>query len=104
VQAIPTKDGNTFLQNGEGENTQHLTSEEFSSKFYESELGQNILAKLGSDIKSPVNENDALKVWMQEKNRNNWFGSLKLLISREMLLWWRDKTQIKARLAQGECA
>jgi hypothetical protein len=66
-------------------------------------MGKEILSKVDSGIEGPQDDNAALKQWMQQRYRNTWYGSLKLLVSREMLLWWRDKTQIKARLAQGKC-
>jgi hypothetical protein len=28
---------------------------------------------------------------------------LNLVVRRELLIWWRDKYQIKAKLAQGMC-
>lgn len=35
--------------------------------------------------------------------QNPWNRSMKLLAARELLLWWRDKYQIKARIMQGIC-
>jgi hypothetical protein len=80
----------------------HLSSEEFSTKLYESEQGKRIIAKVDAGVAGQEEENAAFKQWMVQRYRNNWISSLNLLIKREMLLWWRDKTQIGARVAQGE--
>ena len=85
----------------DGDDFKHLNSEEFSAKFYESEMGKSIVEKVNAAVESPSNENASLKEWVGERYKNSWLGSLKLLVAREMLLWWRDKSQIKARLAQG---
>lgn len=99
LQALPTKDGKEFLVDKEAAS---FTSEEFSQKFYESELGKSILKKLDSELEGLQDENEALKEWMKQTYRNDWYGSLKLLVQREMLLWWRDKTPLYARIGQGK--
>ena len=66
-------------------------------------MGKEILSHVNTRVESATDENSALKAWMQERYRNDWYSSLKLLVAREMLLWWRDKTQIRARVLQGEC-
>lgn len=102
LQALPTKDGMSFL-NGD-ENQKHLLSEEFCTKFYESPQGQSIIASVQPDEPSKTEEsaieNTGHHDWMQEKYRNSALTSLNLVVRREMLLWWRDKSQIRARLAQ----
>jgi hypothetical protein len=60
-------------------------------------LGRSII----EEIEAPSNVPDAaIAKWMKKKYINTWYASLKLLVDREMLLWWRDKNQIYARLAQ----
>eukprot|EP00522_Entomoneis_paludosa_P012046 CAMPEP_0172443714 /NCGR_PEP_ID=MMETSP1065-20121228/3929_1 /TAXON_ID=265537 /ORGANISM="Amphiprora paludosa, Strain CCMP125" /LENGTH=1500 /DNA_ID=CAMNT_0013194039 /DNA_START=53 /DNA_END=4555 /DNA_ORIENTATION=+ len=119
LQALPTKDGAAFLKKprldsiasaGSQVGTEvaphsemspkHLTTDEFVQKFYESEQGQEIMAKLAS----PMNEGkDADFVRDIAKNRyaNPTLTSLKLVIQRELLLWWRDKYQLKAKIGQN---
>lgn len=33
---------------------------------------------------------------------NSWYTSMKLLVDRELLLWWRDKYQLKVKTAQSK--
>jgi hypothetical protein len=102
---LPTKDGKNFLQKEKEEDSKHLNAKEFSAKFYESDLGQAILGKLHNEMAKAQSEDIVFKKDLQHKFRNSSIESLKLLIRREMLLWWRDKDHIKvkARVAQGEC-
>mmetsp|Transcript_5811 Transcript_5811/g.16301 ORF Transcript_5811/g.16301 Transcript_5811/m.16301 type:complete len:1475 (+) Transcript_5811:148-4572(+) len=111
LQALPTKDGAQFLaedQNihADGDEVdvdtgrKHLTTDEFVEKFYESEYGQKIMERLSS----PMQEGDDAKfVRDMAKNRyaNPTFKSLKLVVQRELLLWWRDKYQLKAKIGQN---
>jgi len=105
-KALPTKDGRQFLRKEEGEDQpEHLTTAEFMAKFNETELG-GIMRK---ETERPVPTEDekanfeAAKKWLGQTYRNSWFASLKLLVAREYLLWWRDKTQIYAKVGQGKC-
>lgn len=79
--------------------SRHLSPKEFHEKFYESGLGQIILEAL----EAPESEPDALvKTLSEGRYKNNWLESLNLLVKRELLLWWRDKYQIKAKIAQSK--
>ena len=74
----------------------HLTNEEFAQKFTESKRGQEIRRKLqepprGISLNVPT---------LNQKYVNPPWRSIKLLIHRELLLWWRDKTKRIARLIQ----
>jgi hypothetical protein len=110
IQALPTKDGVEFLkdtsQQADEEHpaeTKHLTPDEFHDKFYESELGQNILREVEKAVGVPNPElmgNEVMQKWVGNRFRNGTFESLKLLIYRECLLWWRDKVGIRTRIAQ----
>eukprot|EP00536_Pseudo-nitzschia_multiseries_P009814 jgi/Psemu1/242415/estExt_Genewise1.C_2850020 len=110
LQALPTKTGADFLdvtvQDETGEAPKlHLSSDEFHSKFYESEHGQKILKILDAPIEKKKRNSDLFafeKVRKQytKRYRNSSLRSLKLLIARECLLWWRDKAGIKTRLIQ----
>jgi ABC-type multidrug transport system ATPase subunit len=90
-QALPTKDGEEFLKGkkkdeGVGETTKHLTSEEFRQKFYESDQGKQILEKIDSPFeiteKNKALNTDKVKKWYSKRYRNTSMGSLKLLIYR----------------------
>mmetsp|Transcript_17034 Transcript_17034/g.39117 ORF Transcript_17034/g.39117 Transcript_17034/m.39117 type:complete len:1432 (-) Transcript_17034:3850-8145(-) len=110
LQALPTKDGAQFLdvtiEDGNIERPKrHLSSDEFHSKFYESEFGQKILETLHVPIE--VHKRNSELFALQEvrelytkRFRNSSMQSLKLLIAREFLLWWRDKPVIRARIIQ----
>lgn len=108
---MPTKDGAEFLtspqpdEDGEvGGPASHLTSDQFHTTFYSSDLGKKILEELGTPFESTQNNaeivTEAVRKLMASKYRNNWYGSLKLLGRREFVLWWRDKRQIKSRIGQ----
>lgn len=113
LQALPTREGWIYLskvQEHGGDATvlpeplmkelkdSHMTTKEFHARFYESERGRAILAKLEEPMeKAP----DNLRAKASVRYRNSTFESLKLLTQRELLLWWRDKYQINAKLAQA---
>jgi hypothetical protein len=82
----------------------HLTSDQFHTTFYESDLGKKILEELDTPFEITKNNSEivteAMRKMMGSKYRNNWYGSLKLLAHRECLLWWRDKAARKTRVAQ----
>jgi hypothetical protein len=104
-KALPTKDGGQFLRKKEGEEQpKHLTTAEFMAKFNESELGEIMLKE--TERPGPTEDEkaalEAAKKWLGQTYRNSWFASLKLLVAREFLLWWRDKTQIYAKVGQGK--
>lgn len=94
LQALPTKDGSRFLRDS---GKTHLSAEEFRERFYASERGKQILENLESPTKD---EGDFLRDMSSQRYKNSRFKSLKLLTRRELLLWWRDKYQIRAKVAQ----
>ena len=57
-------------------------------------------------IEEPLAEEYVLtveeKLAFKARYHNSSFQSLKLLVGRELLLWTRDRYQIKARLMQGK--
>jgi len=108
LQALPTEDGEEFIDSVARDDgfvdtpPKHLTTEEFRTKFYESEQGKKILQKLETlvDTNNESKSTDAIKKYYQSKYRNSALESLKLLVNRECLLWWRDKAGIKTRIFQ----
>jgi hypothetical protein len=99
-KTLPTREGKAFLE--DPEKTAHLSSEEFRNMFDSTEHAK--LVK--EELQQPVPEKDgdpltemALTHFVNKSTRSMW-----LLCRREMLLWWRDKYQIKARLLQGTVA
>ncbi|KAL3909715.1 MAG: hypothetical protein SGILL_007978, partial [Bacillariaceae sp.] len=113
LQALPTKDGAMFLkgntdgkaEEGPAETTsKHLTSEEFHIKFYESEKGKKILEEVSKPHEKSDNNRknvtEELMKYLGHRYMNGVWSSLKLLVYRECLLWWRDKAGIKTRVAQ----
>jgi hypothetical protein len=106
---LPTIDGEDFIEavdsDGFVEAPKHLTTDEFHLKFYESEQGKKILKELESPVEMTDNnksllENDKVKKYYSNRYRNRSLASLQLLVSRECLLWWRDKAEIKSRIVQ----
>ena len=77
----------------------HLTTDDFVEKFYSSERGKKIIDQLDAPINADI---EFVKKIAANKYANSSFVSLKLLARRELLLWWRDKYQIKAKIGQSE--
>ena len=109
---MPTKDGAQFLE-GHGQDSGveapnlHLTSDDFRQKFYASQRGKELLEKLKVEPEQETVEHnrsiyssDDVKKLYSSRYRNTAMASLRLLIQRECMLWWRDKATIKARIAQ----
>jgi hypothetical protein len=105
VQALPTKDGYMYLKEASGNDVdkaqlinKHLSSEELRDKFYSSVRGREIIER----VEAPVGEGgDKVREIAEKKFANSWSKSLRLVVRREVLLWWRDKYQIYAKLSQG---
>jgi hypothetical protein len=105
VQALPTKDGYMYLKEASGGGVdkaqlieKHLSSDELRDKFYASARGREIIER----VEAPVGEGgNKLRAIAEKKFANSWSKSLKLVVRREVLLWWRDKYQIYAKLSQG---
>lgn len=107
LQTLPTPDGARFLRitggkdDEEGGKAKHLTTDEFVAKFEASPRGQQIIEHL----KSPM-QGDEVQHFIRsigsDKFKNSCWGSFRLLARRELLLWWRDKYQIKAKIIQSK--
>lgn len=95
LQSLPTKDGAKYLANPE--EMTHLTNEEFAQKFIESEHGEEILRKLQQPPKG-ISLKD--KPGMNQKYANSALRNLNLVIRRELVIWWRDRTKRIARTIQ----
>lgn len=104
LQALPTKDGWQFLNEIDLDvpysslAARHLTPEQFREKFNESKFG---LAQL-EQVEAPVGDDAGIiREIASRKFQNSAFKSLKLVASRELLLWWRDKYAIKMKVTQN---
>lgn len=96
LQALVSKDGKKFLL---GEQDHHFSAKEFSERFYASERGTALMASVNSPtIVDGKGIDEAAKL----RYRNSWYQSLNLVTRRELMLWWRDKYAIKARIFQGD--
>jgi hypothetical protein len=66
--------------------------------------GKKILEQIATPFEQTGNNidiaTDALVKEMGRRYRNSALASLKLLLKRECLLWWRDKAGIKTRIVQ----
>lgn len=104
LQILPSKDGWQYLKRTDSQDPdvsmlkQHLSPEQFRSKFNESALGKALMQRI--DV--PCDVNGALiKEMASRKYQNSSLQSLRLVGSRELLLWWRDKYAIKVKLTQN---
>ena len=75
----------------------HLTNDEFAQKFIDSQRGEEIRRKL-QEPPAGVSLKD--KPGLSQKYANSALQSIKMVIRRELLIWWRDKTKRIARLIQ----
>jgi ABC-2 type transporter len=100
LQMLPTKDGWRFLRSASDPDakrddfiSQHLDTDAFHERFYASDLGVAILEKLNGPVKGEGNHflEDVVKV----RYANPWYKSMKLLVKRELTLWWRNKVRFK---------
>jgi len=101
LQALPTTDGWQYLKEVDLDTpykelaAKHLTPEQFREKFHVSKFG---VAQL-EQVEAPVGDDAAMiKDMASRKYQNSAFKSLKIVGSRELLLWWRDKYAIKAKV------
>jgi hypothetical protein len=93
---LPTRDGKAFLEDPKAV---PLSSEEFREKFDSTDRAKFVREELNQAV--PKVEGDPLAEMASTHFANKSSRSLWLLGRREMLLWWRDKYQIKARIVQG---
>jgi ABC-type multidrug transport system ATPase subunit len=105
LQAVPTKEGWIYLkevdpyQPDPAFKSQHLTPEQFRERFHESELGKNLMDNVNGP--TDVEARDMIQQIAQYKYHNSSWKSLQLVTRRELLLWWRDKPAIQAKLTQN---
>jgi ABC-type multidrug transport system ATPase subunit len=95
LQSLPTHEGRSYLKD---KNAKHLTSEEFKEKFDATQQAKQVRRELEETV--PEENGVPLRDIASSHFQNSWRRSMKLLIDREILLWWRDKYQIKARIMQ----
>jgi ABC-type multidrug transport system ATPase subunit len=95
LQALPTQEGLRFIKTEAGAEPQrHLTPKEFSERFYASPLGLDILKRLEEPDKATESDKAIIFAQGAVEFANGSFASAKLLMRRELLLWWRDKHQV----------
>jgi hypothetical protein len=78
----------------------HFSMEELQNSSDASQTGNGKVAVLS--VPEDTVLNDALDDELAVKFRNSSWTYAKLLVRRELLLWWRDKYQIWARVIQGK--
>lgn len=101
LQALPTNDGWQYLKEVDLDTpykelaSKHLSPDQFREKFHESKYG---IAQL-EQVEAPVGDDAAMiKDIASRKYQNSAFKSLKIVGSRELLLWRRDKYAIKMKV------
>jgi energy-coupling factor transporter ATP-binding protein EcfA2 len=103
LQALPTKDGWIYLKEGDSDNDDfkknHLTPEEFRKRFHESDIGLALMDVVNGPVDATSRE--VIKDIAKTKYYNSSYKSLQLVVRRELLLWWRDKPAIKAKVMQN---
>ncbi len=103
-KAIPTKDGDQFFRDGDleaGQNVRNkISAEDFQYSFNASQHGKAKIAELSSPDDTVLIDSfhDDLVI----KFKNSSWTYAKLVVGRELLLWWRNKYQIRARVIQGK--
>jgi ABC-type multidrug transport system ATPase subunit len=83
--SLPTKGGAQYLAD---ENAKHLTTTEFKAKYDESVLGQGIRKNNEKPLGDDYQLTDEEVTFFKTRYHNRSYQSLKLLVLREMLLWW----------------
>jgi ABC-type multidrug transport system ATPase subunit len=105
LQAVPTKEGWIYLEGVDAEapdpafKARHLTPEQFRERFHASELGKSLMDVVQGP--TDMEARDMIQQMAQVKFHNSSFQSLKLVMQRELLLFWRDKPAIKAKVMQN---
>jgi ABC-type proline/glycine betaine transport system ATPase subunit len=104
LQIVATKDGWKYLKGADpvkpdkAVSSKHLSPDQFRERFHESEAGKTLIER----VNSPANKmgSEMIKDIAKHKFQNSSFKSLQLVAQRELLLWWRDKGAMRAKLAQ----
>jgi ABC-type multidrug transport system ATPase subunit len=105
LQAVPTKEGWIYLEGVDANapdpalKTQHLTPEQFRERFHASDLGKSLMDVVQGP--TDMEARDMIQQMAQVKFHNTTYQSLKLVMQRELLLFWRDKPAIKAKIMQN---
>jgi len=94
--SLPKKDGAKFRID---EDKAHLSSNEFYTAFWSSDRGKLLLQLVEEPLEFHLKELKVTKD-ITDKYHTSLYTSLKLVLQREVLLWWRNKYQRKARLIQ----
>ena len=92
LQELPTPKGAQFLSNPD---QKHLSNQEFVRAFNNSERGKILLEKVNEPQNGNSKDVENILSMASVRYANPWYKSLDLLCRREVLLWWRDKYQIK---------
>jgi hypothetical protein len=101
LQILPTKDGSNYLKAidlDKAVSEQHLTPDQFHRKYLESEIGKVLVDKVNSPVED--DSSGVIREMASRRFRTSAFKALQLVASRELLLWWRDKYAIKAKVIQ----
>lgn len=97
LQTIPTPEGADYLIDQTARSS-HMSTDDFKKSLDMSLVGQAIRTRNQAPLFDEYIFNDINL--LKSRYPNDTITSMKLLINRELLLWWRDKYQIKARLMQ----
>ena len=102
LQALPTEDGWIYLNEVDVDSPnvkdRHLTPEQFRERFHESDIGKALMDVVNGPIDGTAR--DVIQTMAKTKYFNTSYKSLQLVVRRELLLWWRDKPAIKAKVMQ----
>lgn len=83
--ALPTQEGAQYLAD---KNAKHLTTGELKEKYDESEIAKAIRAANEQPLDSDYTLSKDEEKYFTTKYHNDAYKSMKLLVHREMLLWW----------------
>jgi ABC-type multidrug transport system ATPase subunit len=83
--SLPTKGGAQYLAD---ENAKHLTTSEFKEKYDGSVLGKGTRESNEKPLNDDYKLSNEEEAYFKTRYHNSTYKSMKLLVSREMLLWW----------------
>lgn len=95
LQSLPTKDGAQYISGLDKK--AHLTNEQFVQKYNESPRGQEMINKLDDSVNADVIAQLTNDGKFNRRYANSTFRSIKIVLQRELTLWWRDKYARMAR-------